>query len=66
MIRVTSPASDRLTRMPRTMARAEDRARWVALVFGEAVIERREKRGEWETVATWRKQGGAVTRRTGR
>jgi hypothetical protein len=67
MIRVTSPASPRLTRTVRSLAWAEERARRVALLAGSAQIERRDgRRDEWEVLTTFTKAGSAVERRARR
>lgn len=65
MIRVTGP-DPRLTRPMRSMDWARERARRVALLAGGAEIQRREKRGEWETVERYEKVGTKVERRGSR
>lgn len=69
MIRVLAPPTYAgMTKTVKTNARAEDRARWVALVAGSSEIQQREARSEdWRTVATFsRGERGRVERRNGR
>lgn len=66
MIRVLAPTTHAaMTKTVKTTARAEDRARWVAMTTGSAEIQQRDARSDdWRTVATFeRAQTGSVTRR---
>jgi hypothetical protein len=60
-LRVTG-LDPRLTRVARSWGSAEERARRVALLVGEAEIQRRDSAGAWQTVETWRKVGQRVER----
>jgi hypothetical protein len=67
MIRVLAPPTYAgMTKTVKTNARAEDRARWVALATGSAVIQHRDGRSaDWQTVVTFARLGatGRVERR---
>jgi hypothetical protein len=69
MIRVLAPPTYAgMTKTVKTTARAEDRARWVALATGSAEIQQRDGRTEdWTTLVRFTKsERGRVERRTGR
>ena len=61
-LRVTSPVSERLTRYPRSLGRAEDRAKTLARLVGTAEIQRRDG-DSWLTVETYDLRGYRVVRR---
>jgi hypothetical protein len=65
MIRVLAPPTYAgMTKTVKTNARAEDRARWVALATGSAMIQRKDTgQSVWETIATYTKASGRVVRR---
>lgn len=68
-IRVLAPPTYAgMTKTVKTTARAEDRARWVALATGSSEIQQRDGRSEdWQTVARFEKtERGRVERRVGR
>lgn len=64
-LRVTS-TDPRLTRASRSWGGAEERARRVALLIGEATIEQRDRAGDWQTVERFTRVGGRIARRTDR
>ena len=67
MIRVTS-TDPGFTRRARSMVWAEERARRLALLVGEAAIEQRTGDGEWRVVDTYRRTAATarVTRGSGK
>lgn len=60
-LRVTSTDA-RLTRTVRSWSSAEERARRVALLAGEAQIEQRDAAGVWRPVERFQKIGFRVSR----
>ena len=62
-LRVVGP-DERLTRAARSMVGAEERARRVTLLVGEAEIQQRAKGKEWQTIERFRLVNGRVTRTT--
>lgn len=56
-LRVITAADPRLTRHPRTMARAQDRARWLVMTCGTAEIQQRRGDG-WVTVQRFSRPTG--------
>jgi hypothetical protein len=61
MIRVTGP-DPAFTRTVKSWSWATERARRVALLTGSSEIQRRESRGEWQTVERYAKTGSRVSR----
>jgi hypothetical protein len=62
-LRVIGP-DERLTRPARSMVGAEERARRVALLVGEAEIQQRLRGKEWETIERFTRVNGRVQRMT--
>lgn len=62
-LRVIGP-DERLARQARSMVGAEERARRVALLVGEAEIQQRARGKEWQTIERFRLVNGRVTRTT--
>jgi hypothetical protein len=60
-LRVTS-LDPRLTRAVRSWSGAEERARRVALLVGEATIEQRDRAGAWSVVERFSRTGSRVRR----
>jgi hypothetical protein len=60
-LRVTS-LDPRLTRVVRSWVGAEERARRVALLVGEATIEQRDRAGDWSTVERFTRTRDRVSR----